>query len=72
MAVEIMYARHPENTAKPLPPNSLINKAVKTNNAAPANAGNNLTKNSWYPNMLLTTKERKAIKGGVEANPHDK
>ena len=38
---------------------------------APANAGNNFTKNSWYPNTWIMINERNDIRGGVEANPQD-
>jgi hypothetical protein len=38
----------------------------------PASAGNNFTKNSWYPNRDLMVKASDAMKGGVDAYPHDK
>jgi len=70
IAVEIMNARHPVKTAIVFPPSSLIKRAIRRSIEAPARAGNNLTKNSWYPKRLFIIKERKDITGGVEANPH--
>jgi len=70
IAVEMMNARHPVNTASIFPPNSLIKRAIRIRIEAPARAGNNLTKNSWYPKRLFIMKEKKDITGGVEANPH--
>ena len=72
MAVEMINAVHPARTPKPLPPISLINRAISIIINAPKRAGNNLTKNSWYPNILFIINARKEIKGGVEANPQDK